>query len=91
MDVTYFIEQTMQKPKRNYNTHTNQNVRASSVLNKRGAKLNVAFVDFRKAFDSVRHHCILAAIRKEGVAVKFAGAIRAMYNYLLSCKVDILF
>ena len=45
----------------------------------------VAFVDFRKAIDSVRHCELLEAIRKEGVSGKFAGAIRAMYSSLLSC------
>ena len=45
----------------------------------------VAFADFRKAFDSVRHYYLLAAVRKEGVPGKFAGAIRAMYYSMLSC------
>ena len=54
-------------------------------LEKRGAKMYVAFVDFRKAFDSVRHCEFLEEIRKEGVLGKFAGAIRAMYSSLLSC------
>ena len=54
-------------------------------LNKRGAKMYVAFVDFRKAFDSVRHYDLLAALRKEVVSGKCAGDIRAMYNSLLSC------
>jgi hypothetical protein len=52
---------------------------------KRGAKMYVAFVDFRKAFDSVKHYELLATMRKEGVSEKFAGAIKAMYNSLLSC------
>ena len=52
---------------------------------KHGAKMYVAFVDFRKAIDSVRHCELLEAIRKEGVSGKFAGAIRAMYSSLLSC------
>ena len=45
----------------------------------------VACVDFREAFDSVRHCELLEAIRKEGVSGKFAGAKRAMYSSLLSC------
>ena len=44
----------------------------------------VAFVDFRNAFDSVRQYDLLAAVRKEGVSGKFAAAIRAMYDSLLS-------
>ena len=54
-------------------------------LEKRGAKLYVAFVDFRKAFDSVRHCKLLETLQKEGVSGMFAGSIMAMYNSLLSC------
>jgi len=45
----------------------------------------VDFVDFRKAFDSVRHCKLLETLQKDGVSGKFAGAIKAMYNSLLSC------
>ena len=49
------------------------------------AKMYAAFVDFRKAFDSVRH-CELDTMQKEGVCGKFAGSIKAMYISLLSCS-----
>ena len=45
----------------------------------------VAYVDFRKAFDSVRHYGLLAAVRKEGVSGQFAGTIRDTYNSMFSC------
>ena len=45
----------------------------------------VAFVDFRKAFESVRHRKLLEILQNEGVSGKFAGAIKAMYNSFLSC------
>ena len=54
-------------------------------LRRKGQKLYVAFVDFRKAFDSVRHDKLLDCIRNQGVKGKFFGALRAMYNSLLSC------
>ena len=54
-------------------------------LRKKGQKLYVAFVDFRKAFDSVRHDKLLDCIRNQGIKGKFFGALRAMYNSLLSC------
>ena len=54
-------------------------------LEKRGAKMYVAFVDFRKAFDSVRHRTLLETLQKEGVSGKFAGAIKATYSSLISC------
>ena len=53
-------------------------------LGKHGAKMDIAFVEFRKAFDSVRHCELSEAIRKEGVFGKFACVIRAIYNSLLS-------
>ena len=54
-------------------------------LRKKGQKLYVAFVDFRKAFDSVWHDKPLDCIRNQGIKRKFFGALRAMYNSLLSC------
>ena len=45
----------------------------------------VAFVEFRKAFDSVRHYALLKVTQKEDVSGKFAGVIKAMYSQLLSC------
>ena len=54
-------------------------------LEKHEANMYVAFVDFRKAIDSVRHCELLEAIRIEGVSGNFAGAIRAMYSSLLFC------
>ena len=46
----------------------------------------VAFVNFRKAFVSVSHYDLLAAIRKEGVSGKFAGAIRDIYAFITLCS-----
>jgi hypothetical protein len=54
------------------------------LLNK-GKKLYVAFVDFKKAFDSVKHDLLLQSLYNEGIKGKFLGAIMAMYNSLLSC------
>ena len=45
----------------------------------------VAFVDIRKAFDSVRHCKLLETLQNEGVSGKFAGAIKAMYNSVILC------
>ena len=54
-------------------------------LRKKGQKLYVAFVDFRKAFDSVRHDKLLYCSRNQEIKGKCFGALRAMYNSLLSC------
>ena len=54
-------------------------------LRKKGQKLYVAFVDFRKAFDSVRHDKLLYCSRNQEIKGKCFGALRAMHNSLLSC------
>eukprot|EP00745_Piridium_sociabile_P024691 TRINITY_DN39152_c0_g3_i6.p1 TRINITY_DN39152_c0_g3~~TRINITY_DN39152_c0_g3_i6.p1 ORF type:complete len:696 (-),score=54.33 TRINITY_DN39152_c0_g3_i6:199-2037(-) len=54
-------------------------------MSKKGRKLYVAFVDFRKAFDSVQHNKLLECINNQGVRGKFFASLRAMYNSLLSC------
>ena len=55
------------------------------VLSKRGQKLYVAFVDFRKAFDSVNHDKLMNVLYSEGVHGKFFVTIKCMYESLLSC------
>ena len=54
-------------------------------LRKKGQKLYVAFADFRKAFDSVRHDKLLYCSRNQEIKGKCFGALSAMYNSLLSC------
>ncbi|MCB4763515.1 MAG: hypothetical protein LGB78_06400 [Sulfurovum sp.] len=58
---------------------------AQKSLNKKGQKLYVAFVDFKKAFDSVHHDKLLQAMQKEGVQGKFFASIKSVYDSLLSC------
>ena len=58
---------------------------AQKCLNKKGQKLYVAFVDFKKAFDSVHHDKLLQAMQKEGVQGKFFASIKSVYDSLLSC------
>ena len=73
---------------RNYST-TNQIFNlyaiAQKCLSKKGQKLYVAFVDFKKAFDSVHYDKLLQAMQKEGVQGKFFASIKCMYDSLLSC------
>ena len=54
-------------------------------LNKKGRKLYTAFIDFKKAFDSVRHNKLLDYIKNQGVRGKFFSSLKAMYNSLVSC------
>ena len=54
-------------------------------LNKKGQKLYVAFIDFKKAFDSVNHERLFSIINDEGVSGKLFITLRAMYKSLVSC------
>ena len=56
---------------------------AQKCLNKKGQKLYVAFVDFKKAFDSVHHDKLLQAMQKEGIQGKFFASIKSVYDSLL--------
>ena len=58
---------------------------AQKCLSKKDKKLYVAFVDFRKAFDSIRHDKLLQAVQQEGVKGAFFASIKSMYDSLLSC------
>ena len=61
---------------------------AQKCLNKKGQKLYVAFVDFKKAFDSVNHDKLLQAMQKEGVQGKLFASIKAMHDSLLFCVME---
>ena len=59
---------------------------AQKCLKKKGQQLYVAFVDFRKAFNSVRHNKLFQAVQQEGVkGIFFFASIKSMYDSLLSC------
>ena len=74
--------------RRNYST-TDQIFNLYAIvqkcLNKKGQKLYVAFVDFKKAFDAVHHDKLLQAMQKEGIQGKFFASIKSIYDSLLSC------
>ena len=48
-------------------------------------KLYVAFVDFKKAFDSVNRNRLWESLRKNGVNGKLYLALRGMYDSVLAC------
>ena len=54
-------------------------------MSKKGRKLYVAFVDFKKSFDSVRHNKLLECMKDQGVNGKFFVCLKGMYYSLLSC------
>lgn len=74
--------------RRNYSTSDqifNLYTVIQKCMNKSGQKVYIAFVDFKKAFDSVNHEKLLEAVYKEGVRGKFFGALKVMYESLVSC------
>ena len=52
-------------------------------LRKKGQKLYVAFVDFRKAFDSVWHDKLLDCIRNQGIKRKLFSALSITHYFLV--------
>lgn len=54
-------------------------------LLKKGSKMYVAFIDLRKAFDTVKRETLISTLCRAGVSSKFVQAIRAMYKSVLAC------
>ena len=61
------------------------NAFVDKYLSKKGNKLYVAFVDFRKAFDSINRGKLWQVLRNTGIAGKLYTAIQSTYNSVLSC------
>ena len=51
----------------------------------KNAKLYVAFVDFKKAFDSVNRNNLWNVLRKQGVNGKMYKALRGIYDSVIAC------
>ena len=54
-------------------------------LSRPGGKLYVAFIDLRKAFDSVRRDTLLNMLCSAGISNTFINAVKAIYGNVLSC------
>jgi hypothetical protein len=63
----------------------NLNAIVQKTLSRKGKKLYVAFVDFKKAFDSVRRNKLFECLLKTGIKGRFFDALRGMYSSLVSC------
>ena len=58
-------------------------------LSKRTGRFYCIFIDFEKAFDSIRHDKLWDALRRKGVSGKFLSTFQSLYGQLKSCvKVD---
>ena len=59
------------------------------ALAKSKDKLYVAFVDFRKAYESVNRNILWDVLRSAGTGGKMLGALKAMYSSVVaSVRVD---
>jgi hypothetical protein len=54
-------------------------------MSRKGSKLYVAFVDLKKAFDSVHHFKLFDVLQKIRINGKFFKVLKAMYDKLMSC------
>jgi hypothetical protein len=54
-------------------------------ISKKKCKIYVAFVDFKKAFDSVDRNKLLLVLRKSGLYGKLLTSIESMYKVFRSC------
>ena len=45
-------------------------------------ELYLAFIDYTKAFDSVKHDCVMKSLEEQGVDVRYIEIIREMYRNL---------
>ena len=54
-------------------------------LSRKVGKLYVAFIDLRKAFDSVDRASLFLTFVKAGLSGPFLNAIKAMYRSVVSC------
>ena len=60
-----------------------------NYLSKRRGRFYCIFIDFEKAFDSIRHDKLWEALRRKGVSGKFLSTFQSFYGQLKSCvKVD---
>ena len=53
----------------------------------KNTKMYLAFVDFKKAFDTVNRNALWAVLRKSGVNGKLHRAIKCIYSSVLACSV----
>ena len=54
-------------------------------MSRPGGKLYVAFIDLRKAFESVRRDTLLNMLCSAGICNTFINAVKAIYGKVLSC------
>ena len=58
---------------------------AQKFLSKKGGKFYCLFIDFRKAFDSIKHNKLWDALERKGIGGNFLKVWKSLYSKLKSC------
>ena len=70
--------------RRSYSTvdhiYTLYSMASNCLYGKKRAKLYVAFIDYRKAFDTVDRNILFQILEKQGVSTKFLNMLKAVYK-----------
>ena len=78
--------------RRNYSTidhiYTLYNMASNCLYGRKRSKLYVAFIDYKKAFDTVDRNVLFQILEKQGVSTKFLKMLKAIYkivNVVIRC------
>ena len=78
--------------RRNYSTIDNiftLHALVLKYLNKKRGRFYTLFIDFRKAFDSIKHDKLWDALERKGIGGNFVNVWKSLYGKLKSCvKID---
>ena len=91
-DSNFVIDEAQAGFRKNYSTVDNIFVLMSLVqkyLSKKRGRFYCIFIDFKKAFDNVRHDKLWDAMERKGISGKFLNCNKSIYTKLKSCiKID---
>ena len=91
LERNHMIHEEQAGFRRNYSTTDHiftLHATIQKCLSKPGQKMYVAFVDMKKAFDSVRHDLLFMKMNELGIDGKFLLSIMNMYRSLVACVRD---
>ena len=64
---------------------TLQNIASNCLFGRKRTKLYVAFIDFRKAFDTVRREVLWEILESQGLSSKMLRMLKGIYKKVLAC------
>ena len=84
----HVIDESQAGCRKGYSTVDNIFILTSLIqkyLSKKRGRFFCIFIDFKKAFDSIRHDKLWDALERKGIKGKFLDTIKSMYKKLKSC------